>query len=1360
MRFGSVLYLLATSIVCTNADDAVAKGLEDTIYRAIETGLNGVDIVPVDAVGALVEECFVTSSVTCVVTKTGQDCEDLVIPIEQCRDIDMTFTYKYCSIEEDNDVRIIPGKTTALIETIPVVGLNYNDLRPGRCREFSINRKIDTCKRFYSASLKVEGKRGNDFENGDYCYAWDFIRIFVRRPCEITSKVKSCTVVRTGEDCIDYIAPIDTCDTMEPIEFTFEYCNNEETNLKLRTQKFRALVEMVPVPVEGMELSDLTENECRELTVIRPIDTCKRFYSSSLKVEGWRGDGVGDYCYAYDFERIYTKRPDDPPPTPGSDTPCDVTSSVKCFMAGTKDPCDDIVVPQDECDEETEMTFEFEYCNFEEENSVNLLGGFKTIAKVELLEPMPALDLSIMAPGECRNYRENRKINTCKRFFSASLKVEGRRGDNYGDYCYAYDFYRSYIDRPQTNEDNTGGVTVADDCDVSARITCTIDATGEDCDDIVVPRNQCKEDVDMTFVFEYCSREPTNTIDLKFEKTRARVDTVGLRGLNFDDLQPGECRRLVSTQMVSTCKNFFSAQLKVEGIRNDVGGYCYGWDFYRSYIARSPHNAPTPSGPVGDDEAPCAVSAQVKCTLDSNGQPCKDIVVPLDECDTETPMTFEFEYCNFEESEDIALKDKTRALIETLPVDTLNLNDIPAGRCRRRIETRNINTCKTFFSAQLKVEGLRGGQSGDYCYAFDFLREYIKRVPDGPNEPTPVAEPTPQGPIGACDISAKVKCTVDATGDSCDDIDVGFDDCNEEEPMTFKFKYCNRETESFIALKEDLTTALIDADEVDGLDSSEMDAGSCRTFTEKKKINTCRRFFSASLKVEGLRDGVTNDYCYAWDFLRTYISRPDNSPVPASTECEISAKITCVHDGTGEPCENLVMADNECNTADIVTFDFEICSDEMVNVILREDKTVALIETFAVEDLDKSPLIPGKCRITTEKRRVNTCKRFFSAGLKVEGKRDGYDGYCFAYDHFRTYINRVPTTSPTTVPSFVPSVSVLPTNECEVPTPEERIARITAITLQISGPNVFDDVNSPQRKARDWMIDDDEYDVFCTKTCSKSEFENGGGIFQRYTLAVFYFSTNGDSWNMCGKESEEDCIPRLTNVNSKLDPIRTVSDNELWLSVDMNECLWGGLACNIETMCLDRIEFESNNVNGVIPFEIEQFNGLRFLYIEGAKGPVEYNSGDLAFLQGEIPSLDKLDQLIVIDLNYNQLSGPIPDGVWDMTNLRQLDLNNNFLNGNISADIGNLKQLRFLQLDSNLFTGQLPQDKFGIDFAKDLIVADFKFNDFSGTVPTGLCELFAYQNRLIRLTADCNDLPNGDPRKMECFCCTQCYPIL
>ena len=168
MRFGSLPYLLATSIVCANVDESV--------YRAIEPGLNGVEIVPVDALDARVDKCFITSSATCAVTDTETYFEDLVILIEQCRNVDMTFTYRYCSVEEDNDVRLIPEKTTALVETIPVDGLNYyNNLSPGTCHGISIVRKIDSCKRFYNASLKVEGKRGNECANGDYCYA----------PCEI-----------------------------------------------------------------------------------------------------------------------------------------------------------------------------------------------------------------------------------------------------------------------------------------------------------------------------------------------------------------------------------------------------------------------------------------------------------------------------------------------------------------------------------------------------------------------------------------------------------------------------------------------------------------------------------------------------------------------------------------------------------------------------------------------------------------------------------------------------------------------------------------------------------------------------------------------------------------------------------------------------------------------------------------------------------------------------------------------------------------------------------------------------------------------------------------------------------------------
>ena len=73
------------------------------------------------------------------------------------------------------------------------------------------------------------------------------------------------------------------------------------------------------MPMTSFDLTALPSKECRNFIARRPIDAYKRFSSSSLKVEGWRGDGVGDYCYAYDFEIIYIRRPDN--------TPCDVSVS-------------------------------------------------------------------------------------------------------------------------------------------------------------------------------------------------------------------------------------------------------------------------------------------------------------------------------------------------------------------------------------------------------------------------------------------------------------------------------------------------------------------------------------------------------------------------------------------------------------------------------------------------------------------------------------------------------------------------------------------------------------------------------------------------------------------------------------------------------------------------------------------------------------------------------------------------------------------------------------------------------------------------------------------------------------------------
>ncbi len=140
---------------------------------------------------------------------------------------------------------------------------------------------------------------------------------------------------------------------------------------------------------------------------------------------------------------------------------------------------------------------------------------------------------------------------------------------------------------------------------------------------------------------------------------------------------------------------------------------------------------------------------------------------------------------------------------------------------------------------------------------------------------------------------------------------------------------------------------------------------------------------------------------------------------------------------------------------------------------------------------------------------------------------------------------------------------------CIISDPERRAARIASVIDTISDPDTFADVNSPQSRAKRWLIEEDTYDIFCGKPCSRSGTD--GGVFQRYSLAVFYFSTNGDSdWFTCGRNSQEACQPNLTNFNQ--DGVPQISDNQNWLS-SVNECAWGGLACRAETECLDRIEF-------------------------------------------------------------------------------------------------------------------------------------------------------------------------------------------
>lgn len=1158
--------------------DSVGHTIEDTIFKVIETGLSAVEVLPADLPQDEPETCSISSSVKCTVSSTGRNCESLIVPMEECGLLEMTFDFKFCNNEENNVLTLFKAKTEALVEMEPLTTFDLNNLSPKGCTEFSVKKKMNTCKRFFSSSLKVEGKRGTKLDGSDYCYAWDFLRIFIKRePCEITSKVLSCKVESTGEACEDFIVPTDECSLEEAMTFKYEYCNNEDTALRFRRQKTIILVEMRDI--FGLDLSDLPPGECRTFEATQPINTCKRFYSTSLKVEGWRGNGMADYCYAYDFNRTYTLRPGNQPNNNGNgnDQKCEVSSKVRCTVTGTNEDCDDIIVPFEEC-EEVDMTFEFEMCNYERYDNSFLLGGQKTIALVEM-QNIEGLDTSILSPGQCRKYRESRKIDTCKRFFSASLKVEGRKGDVFNDYCYAYDFYRSYITRPPEDASN-------DDleCDITANMKCTVTETGEDCDDIVVPLDECQTDVDMTFTFEYCNRETNNDVTF-FKDTRARVQDIDVPGVANSIMKPNACNREIVSRKINTCNRFFTSELLIEakrGPKNDGSDYCFAYDFYRSYITR--FERPVTGAPKNPALAPstddCSATAKITCTVPTTNEDCENFVVPLEECDENFELIFEFEWCNNEVDQELDFKeDKMYALIEMVPVERLNTRNLPAGDCRRRIVKREIDTCKRFFSASLQVEAKRGplNDGSDYCYAYDFYRVFINRI-DGTKQPTPANQPSPaprqptpvEEPRGSCDFSAAITCTVDDTGQPCDGYEVTREDC-EDVDMKFVFKYCNLDPTNTVTLKDQLTIGLVEMVDVDlELESaSTLIPSQCHTVETIRKIDTCKNFFSASLKVEGKRgpkmDG--DDYCYGWNFYRGYIRRPDEGP-----QCKISADITCTYERTGESCENIIISEDECNEEDSMIFDFLYCNDEEdAQIVLKQGK--ALVNGATIPGLDTSPLEPDKCGSVSVERDVNTCDPSFNAELKVKGRRSGDNAFCFASDLYQSTIKRS-TNKPTSLPTLSPTVrpTVAPFN-CAAITADERKTRILNAINNISPEESFEDDQSPQSRARDWLIDEDTYNVFCGKPCSRSEID--GGVYQRYSLAVFYFSTNGDNdWFACGRNSALQCIPRLTNINQ--DRVPTTSDNQIWLS-PVNECAWGGLACRLDTECLDRIEFGELN---------------------------------------------------------------------------------------------------------------------------------------------------------------------------------------
>ena len=140
--------------------------------------------------------------------------------------------------------------------------------------------------------------------------------------------------------------------------------------------------------------------------------------------------------------------------------------------------------------------------------------------------------------------------------------------------------------------------------------------------------------------------------------------------------------------------------------------------------------------------------------------------------------------------------------------------------------------------------------------------------------------------------------------------------------------------------------------------------------------------------------------------------------------------------------------------------------------------------------------------------------------------------------------------------------------------------------------------------------------------------------------------------------------------------------------------LWGNYYSVFNT---DSLILSDNQLTGPIPSEIGNLTNLKLLDLRDNQ------------LTGSIPSeIYNLTLLWGLKLNNNQLTGSIPSGIDTLENLNELYLYNNQLTGSIPPEIGNMTSLEIIGLGTNQFTGLIPESicDLNIEWSQDFNISN------------------------------------------------------
>ncbi|KAJ7946827.1 Receptor-like protein kinase [Quillaja saponaria] len=199
---------------------------------------------------------------------------------------------------------------------------------------------------------------------------------------------------------------------------------------------------------------------------------------------------------------------------------------------------------------------------------------------------------------------------------------------------------------------------------------------------------------------------------------------------------------------------------------------------------------------------------------------------------------------------------------------------------------------------------------------------------------------------------------------------------------------------------------------------------------------------------------------------------------------------------------------------------------------------------------------------------------------------------------------------------------------------------------------------------------------------------------------------------------------------------------------------------------LNFLNLNNSGFSGSFPWKsLENLTGLSFLSL-----------GDNKFEASPFPvEVLKLDKLYWLYLTNSSITGKIPQGIGNLTQLENLELSDNQLVGEIPADIGKLQKLWQLELYDNFLSGKIPvgfgnlTNLVNFDASHNKLEGDLSElrvlvklaslqlfeNQFSGNIPE---ELGDFKN-LLNLSLYSNKLTGPLPQKLGSWSGLECIDV-